>query len=237
MAQILLIDGDSEARDAVGTLLRSADFGVIAADSGQRGLCLLDRRPDLVLLEFSLPDISGIEVCRTIRGEPQTQSTPLVFLSQCSRDIDRVMGFEVGADDYIAKPFNARELVLRLRALLRRTGVIEAGQSPCVFGGLRIDRDAHRVWVDGERVQLTAIEFRLLLTLYEHRNRVQSREALLQQVWGATTRISVRTVDAHVKRLRERIRSARDYVETVRGVGYRFAETPIFDEPSVQATG
>lgn len=229
MAQIVLIDGDDEARENVASLLRNAGHDVLSAESGERGLELLDRRPHLVVLEFSLPDTSGVEVCRAIRAAPHAESTAVVFLSECCRDIDRVVGFELGADDFIAKPFNPRELVLRVRALLRRVGAPETSANLCVFGGLRIDRDAHRVWVEGERVDLTAIEFRLLLALYEHRDRVQSREDLLDKVWGASTRISVRTVDAHVKRLRERIRSARDYIETVRGVGYRFADAPVFD--------
>ncbi len=226
MAQIVLIDGDAAARESVASLLRDAGHEVMPAESGRRGLHLLERRPHLVLLELALPDTSGVDVCRAIRSSPDSESLPLVFLSERSRDVDRVMGFELGADDFIAKPFNPRELVLRIGALLRRTGAPEGSRKLCVFGGLRIDREAHRVWVDGQRVALTAIEFRLLLTLYEQRERVQTRQELLDEVWGASARISVRTVDAHVKRLRERIGSARDYIETVRGVGYRFADAP-----------
>jgi two-component system phosphate regulon response regulator PhoB len=173
-----------------------------------------------------LPDVSGTEICRAIKDDPSTRTTPVVMLTARAEEIDRVVGFEIGADDYVTKPFSVRELVLRIRAVLRRSETRVAEANLVDFGTLRIDRDAHRVWVDFEEVELTALEFKLLVTLYDRRNRVQSRGALLDHVWGIDTKISTRTVDAHVKRLREKIGSARDYIETVRGVGYRFAETP-----------
>jgi two-component system phosphate regulon response regulator PhoB len=149
------------------------------------------------------------------------------MLTARGEEIDRVVGFEIGADDYITKPFSVRELVLRIRAVLRRRESPQAETASIEFGNLRIDRAAHRVWVEAAEVELTALEFKLLVTLYERRNRVQSRGALLDQVWGIETKISTRTVDAHVKRLREKMGAARDYIETVRGVGYRFAEIPL----------
>jgi two-component system phosphate regulon response regulator PhoB len=181
----------------------------------------------LVLLDLMLPDMSGTEVCRTIKDNPATRTLPVVMLTARGEEIDRVVGFEIGADDYITKPFSVRELVLRIRAVLRRRELPPGEAASIEFGNLRIDRAAHRVWVDGEEVELTALEFKLLVTLYERRNRVQSRGALLDQVWGIETKISTRTVDAHVKRLREKMGNARDYIETVRGVGYRFAEIPV----------
>jgi two-component system phosphate regulon response regulator PhoB len=142
-------------------------------------------------------------------------------------EIDRVVGFELGADDYVVKPFSVRELLLRVQAVLRR-GKSEpmTPEALVEFGKLRIDRGAHRVWVDEQEIELTALEFRLLVTLYDRRNRVQTRSALLDDVWGIQADITTRTVDTHVKRLREKLEAARDYVETVRGVGYRFVGSP-----------
>jgi two-component system phosphate regulon response regulator PhoB len=143
-------------------------------------------------------------------------------------EIDRVVAFELGVDDYITKPFSMRELLLRVRAILRRQVVPQASEEGIIdFGALRIDRAAHRVWVCGKEVELTLLEFKLLLTLFERRNRVQTRLALLDDVWGIDSKISPRSVDAHVKRLRERLGKARDYIETVRGVGYRFVDEPV----------
>jgi two-component system phosphate regulon response regulator PhoB len=141
-------------------------------------------------------------------------------------EIDRVVGFELGADDYVVKPFSVRELLLRVQAILRRNSRESESGEMIEFGVLRIDRGAHRVWVETQEIELTALEFRLLLTLYERKNRVQTRSALLDEVWGIQADITTRTVDTHVKRLREKLEAARDYVETVRGVGYRFVASP-----------
>jgi two-component system phosphate regulon response regulator PhoB len=150
-----------------------------------------------------------------------------MMLTAKGEEIDRVVGFELGADDYVVKPFSVRELLLRIQAILRR-GKSEAPEAePTVeFGRLRIDRGAHRTWVDGVEIELTALEFKLLVTLYDRRNRVQTRTVLLDDVWGIQADITTRTVDTHVKRLREKLEGARDYVETVRGVGYRFVSVP-----------
>jgi two-component system phosphate regulon response regulator PhoB len=148
------------------------------------------------------------------------------MLTARGEEIDRVVGFELGADDYVVKPFSMRELSLRIQAILRRGKAPVEGEGSIEFGVLRIDREAHRVWVEAVEIELTALEFRLLVTLYDRRNRVQSRSALLDDVWGIQADITTRTVDTHVKRLREKLEAARDYVETVRGVGYRFVGTP-----------
>jgi len=230
MARILVIEDEADIRQVLEYNLKSAGHEVIEAARGLDGLRLLrEREPDLVLLDLMLPDMLGTEVCRTIKDNPATRTLPVVMLTARGEEIDRVVGFEIGADDYITKPFSVRELVLRIRAVLRRREVPVSEGPNIEFGNLRIDRAAHRVWVEGEEVELTALEFRLLVTLYERRNRVQSRGALLDEVWGLDTKISTRTVDAHVKRLREKMGAARDYLETVRGVGYRFAEVPLLD--------
>jgi len=227
MARILVIEDEADIRRVLDYNLRSAGHEVLSAEQGREGLSLVrEERPDLVLLDLMLPDVSGTEVCRAIKDDPSSRAIPVIVLTARSEEIDRVVGFELGADDYVTKPFSVRELILRIRAVLRRSESRPAEARTIEFGNLRIDRDAHRIWVDGEEVELTAIEFELLVTLYDRRNRVQSRAALLDHVWGMDTKISMRTVDAHVKRLREKMGAARDYVETVRGVGYRFAETP-----------
>lgn len=230
MSRILVIEDEPDIRQVLDYNLRLAGHEVSAAARGLDGLRLVrEESPELVILDLMLPDIPGTEVCRTIKDNPQTRSLPVVMLTARGEEIDRVVGFELGADDYITKPFSVRELVLRVRAVLRRKVPTSSDAPTIEFGNLRIDRAAHRVWVDGAEVELTALEFKLLVTLYDRRNRVQSRESLLDHVWGIEARISTRTVDAHVKRLREKIGAARDYIETVRGVGYRFADTPMVE--------
>lgn len=228
MAAIVVVEDETDIRDVLDYNLKEAGHEVTLASGGQEGLELIrSRHPDLVLLDLMLPDLPGTEVCRAIKSDPRTHGIAIVMLTARDHEIDRVVGFELGADDYVTKPFSVRELLLRIRAVLRRTEGLSSDTNGVIeFGTLKIDRGAHRAWVSGEEIELTAIELRLLLTLYDRRNRVQSRDTLLDSVWGDDARINVRTVDAHVKRLREKLGAARDYVETVRGVGYRFVEDP-----------
>ncbi len=229
MEKIVVIDDEQDILDVLEYNLQAAGYEVSTATTGTSGLALIESvRPDMIILDLMLPDISGTEICRTLRGSAQSKQLPVLMLSARGEEIDRVVGFEIGADDYVTKPFSVRELLLRVRALLRRSerSVTTKKGTSIHFGKLRIDRDAHRVWVDSEEVVLTALEFKLLVTLFERKNRVQTRSSLLEHVWGIHAHISTRTVDAHVKRLREKLGAARDYVETVRGVGYRFKESP-----------
>ncbi len=228
MSKILVIEDEHDLQQVLAYNLKQAGHDALSAEQGQEGLRIArEQHPDLVLLDIMLPDVPGTEVCKSLKEDPATRRIPVVMLTAKGEEIDRVVGFELGADDYIVKPFSVRELLLRITAILRRGKSEEPGSDSIIeFGCLRIDREAHRVWVDEREVELTALEFRLLVTLYDRRNRVQTRSALLDDVWGIQADITTRTVDTHVKRLREKLENARDYVETVRGVGYRFKGSP-----------
>jgi two-component system phosphate regulon response regulator PhoB len=227
MARILIIEDERDLQTVLEYNFRQAGHEVLQAFRGEEGLRLArQHRPDLVCLDLMLPDIPGTDVCKQLKKDPATRTMPVLMLTAKGEEIDRVVGFELGADDYVTKPFSVRELLLRVQAILRRTGGETETHPLFEFGRLRIDRDAHRVWVDGGEVPLTALEFKLLVTLHERRDRVQSRETLLDDVWGIQADITTRTVDTHVKRLREKLEAAGEYIETVRGVGYRFAAAP-----------
>lgn len=229
MARILIIDDEHDIQEVLAYNLRNAGHEVDCVLEGREGMELVKkRRPQLILLDLMLPDILGTDVCRALKRDPETRGIPIMMLTAKGEEVDRVVGFELGADDYVVKPFSLRELLLRIGVILRRANGDAPDRARLVeFGQLRIDRDAHRAWVGQEEVELTALEFRLLLSLCDRGNRVQSRGALLNEVWGIDADVTTRTVDTHVKRLREKLGNAGDYIETVRGVGYRFAETPL----------
>jgi two-component system phosphate regulon response regulator PhoB len=227
MARILVIEDESDIQQILDYNLREKGHKVFIAGRGDEGLKLArEKRPDLVLLDLMLPDIPGTEVCKTLKADPATKNIQVVMLTAKGEEIDRVVGFELGADDYVVKPFSVRELLLRVQAILRRSQGEQEAAAGFQFGRLRVDREAHRVWADDAELELTALEFKLLVTLYDRRNRVQTRSALLSDVWGIDADITTRTVDTHVKRLREKLGDAGNYIETVRGVGYRFSDTP-----------
>ena len=227
-ARILIVEDDDDLRDMLVFNFRQAGFETEAVPSAKAGIVALaqDPLPDVVLLDLMLPDESGSEVCRRLRQDSRTKDIGVIMVTAKSEEIDRVVGFEVGADDYVVKPFSVRELVLRTRSLLRRKQQPSAAAQQIDFGPLRIDQLAHRAWVDDEEVILTALEFRLLATLHGRRGHVQSRDRLLEDVWEMDGSITTRTVDTHVKRLREKLGAAGRLIETVRGVGYRFASQP-----------
>jgi two-component system phosphate regulon response regulator PhoB len=227
MARILVIEDEQDLQNVLAYNLRAAGHEVHAALRGQEGLRLArERHPDVVLLDLMLPDLPGTEVCKALKADAGLRAVPVIMLTAKGEEVDRVVGFELGADDYVVKPFSVRELILRIQAVLRRAQPQPGAAAAFEFGCLRVDPEAHRVWVAGAEVELTALELRLLLTLHERRDRVQSRATLLDVVWGIEADITTRTVDTHVKRLREKLGAAGAYVETVRGVGYRFAGTP-----------
>jgi two-component system, OmpR family, phosphate regulon response regulator PhoB len=221
---VLVIEDEVDLATTLEYNLRSEGFQVRVANSGRQGLAAATTEPvpDVIVLDLMLPDLSGTEICRRLREQERTREVPVVMCTAKGEEIDRVVGFEVGADDYVVKPFSVRELILRIRALLRRVQRTEGEPSLIRFGRLKIDRDAHRAWVDEGEVDLTALEFRLLHAFLSRRGRVQTRDALLADVWGIDADVTTRTVDTHVKRLREKLGDAGMYIETLRGVGYRF---------------
>jgi two-component system phosphate regulon response regulator PhoB len=220
---VLLVDDERDLLSLLDFNLRAAGFETVLATTGEQAMSQLRRRvPDLVLLDLMLPDIPGTELCRQLKADPRTKHLPVVMLTAKGEEVDRVVGFEIGADDYVTKPFSVRELVLRLKAVLRRAGPGKTSERPPEsVGPIRVDVDAHRAFVDGAEVSLTPLEFKLLTTLMARLGRVQSREQLLEDVWEMSSEVETRTVDTHVKRLREKLGSGRDLLETVRGIGYR----------------
>jgi two-component system phosphate regulon response regulator PhoB len=229
MARILVIEDERDLQDILAYNLRQAGHEVLQATRGKDGVALARReRPELVILDLMLPDMPGTEVCKELQNGAN-RGLPVIMLTAKGEEVDRIVGFEVGAADYVTKPFSMRELLLRVNAVLgraQRPSAAATEEGTIVFGILRIDRDAHRVFVEGKEVELTALEFKLLVTLHERRNRVQNRSQLLSDVWGIDADITTRTVDTHVKRLREKLGVAGDYIDTVRGVGYRFRGEP-----------
>jgi two-component system, OmpR family, phosphate regulon response regulator PhoB len=224
---VLVIEDEVDLATTLEYNLRSNGLTARLAHTAKAGLELAsgDPPPDVIVLDLMLPDLSGTEVCRRLRDNPRTRDIPLIMCTAKGDEIDRVVGFEVGADDYVVKPYSVRELLLRIRAMLRRTQRSETESQSLRFGSLRIDRGAHRCWVEEQEILLTALEFRLLATLATRRGRVQSRETLLSDVWGIEADVTTRTVDTHVKRLREKLGEAGSYIETLRGVGYRFKDS------------
>ncbi len=232
-ALILIVDDEQDLVSTLDYNLTKAGYQTRVAYTGEEGIAGAEQnpKPDLIILDLMLPDVSGTEVCRRLRASDKTRDIPVLMLTAKGEEIDRVVGFEVGADDYVIKPFSVRELMLRIGAILRRATGEGGGDNMEIFGRLRIDRDGHRVWVDEEEIGLTALEFRLLSTFMSRKGRVQSRDTLLSDVWGIDSEVTTRTVDTHVKRLREKLGAAGGYVETLRGVGYRFRDRPS-DEPA-----
>ncbi|MDJ0852046.1 MAG: response regulator [Myxococcota bacterium] len=222
---ILVIDDEPDLLELVRVNLDQAGYRVETAADGREAMASLRRdRPDLVVLDLMLPDVSGTDLCRQLRSSSEFSDLPIIMLTAKADEVDRVVGFELGADDYVTKPFSPRELTLRVNAVLRRKTAASAPGAQLEHGTLRLDPDRHRCFVDGAEIDLTAKEFDLLRTLMSRPGRVMTRDALLEQVWGADITVTSRTIDTHLKRLREKLGAAGPLIETVRGVGYRFAE-------------
>ena len=226
--KILVVDDEPDALEVLGFKLKEAGYAPIFAADGARAITIArEERPALIVLDLMLPEIDGLEVCKILRRDPATATIPILMLTARAAEMDRVLGLELGADDYVTKPFSPRELVLRIKKLLARAKAADESVAQIRIGDLEIDVPRHQVSVGGSAVTLTATEFKLLEMLARRRGRVQTRERLLQDVWGYDNPIDSRTVDTHMRRLREKIGDAAHYLETIRGVGYRFtADAP-----------
>lgn len=228
--RILMVDDEKDIVDLVAYNLEKEGYETLKALDGEKALQLVrTKTPDLVVLDLMLPGIQGLEVCKRIRKDPETASIPIIMLTAKGAEIDKIVGLEVGADDYITKPFSVKELLARIKAVLRRSEARRAAVQAEVFEfkGLHIDFKSYEVTVDGKRVDLSPTEFRLLKFLSRNPGRVYSREQILDRVWGEEAFVEPRTVDVHIRRLRSRIEhdeSSPDYIVTVRGAGYKFMD-------------
>ena len=223
--RILVVDDEPEAVELVEFNLKQAGYAVSTAVDGAEALKKARAQtPDLIVLDVMLPEMDGFEICKTLRGETPTARTPILMLTAKAAEIDRVLGLELGADDYLTKPFSPRELLLRIKKILARGQAEEKPKDLLRFGDLHIDVPRHTATWKGRPIELTATEFKLLTILAQRSGRVQSRDQLLRDVWEYDSLIDTRTVDTHMRRLREKIGPAATHLDTVRGVGYRFIE-------------
>jgi two-component system phosphate regulon response regulator PhoB len=222
---ILIVEDERDVIDLLTLNLRkTGQFMIATASDGAAGLQKAQaEKPAFIILDLMLPRMSGLEVCKILKSDPATRHIPIMMLTAKAEEIDRIVGLEFGADDYVTKPFSPREVVLRIQAILRRGGATP-GDEKLTAGAISIDPARHQVSVAGKVVHLTSIEFKLLRTLLERRGRVQPRDRLLNDVWGYESVIDTRTVDTHVRRLRDKLGKAGNAIETVRGFGYRFTE-------------
>ena len=220
--KILIIEDETDVADLLTLNLRKAGYRISTAADGAGGLQKArDDKPDLIILDLMLPKMSGLEVCKILKGDTATAQLPVLMLTARAEEIDRIVGLEFGADDYVTKPFSPREIVLRIRAILRRGETVDESLRA---GPISIDPVRHKVRVNSKQVHLTSLEFKLLQTLIQRRGRVQDRDRLLNDVWGYESVIDTRTVDTHVRRLREKLGKAGDAIETIRGFGYRLRD-------------
>ena len=222
-AHVLIVEDNRDIADLVARYLTKAGFSTTVISSGQEALkALVDRPPDLLILDLMLPHVDGLEVCRAVRTNEKTAAIPIIMLTARAEESDRIVGLELGADDYVAKPFSPNELVARVRALLRRTQRESAPRGATLtYGSIVVDPERHLVSCDGETVALTAKEFLLLEYLMRHRGRVLSRDVLLTDVWGYRYTGGTRTVDVHVRRLREKLPPLTDALTTIKQFGYK----------------
>ena len=223
--KILVADDEEDVLALVTSSLKSAGYSTLNADDGPAALSSArENLPALIVLDLMLPGLSGLEVCKALKADPATKHIPIIMLTAKADEVDRILGFELGADDYMTKPFSPRELTLRVQSVLRRTNAPQEPADTLKLGDITVDRVRHQVSLRGKEIELTATEFKLLSTLIERRGRVQSRDVLLNDVWGYESAIDTRTVDTHVRRLREKLGKSSDCIETIRGFGYRMLD-------------
>src|SRR6266436_2035264 len=222
---VLIIEDERDVVDLLALNLRKAGFATSTAPDGAAGLeKARSEKPSLIILDLMLPKMPGLEVCKILKSDPGTRQVPIMMLTAKAEEIDRIVGLEFGADDYVTKPFSPRELVLRVNAILRR-GKGEVTEEKMSIGSITLDPGRHHVTVGGKPVRLTSVEFKLLSMLMRRKGRVQARDRLLNEVWGYESLIDTRTVDTHVRRLRKKLGKAASAIETVRGFGYRIRES------------
>ena len=221
---ILVIDDEADVLKLIEYNLKDAGYKTLTALDGESGLQMArDHKPDLIILDLMLPGMDGKDVCKELKKDKETEAIPIVMLTARTTELDRVVGLELGADDYITKPFSPREMVLRVKNILRRMRVVHETEDHIEVGDLVIDVPGYRVYLKGEVLELTPTEFKLLLQLVRNRGKVQTRSKLLNQVWDVKSLdVDTRTIDTHMRRLRQKLDHMADHVETVRGVGYMF---------------
>jgi DNA-binding response OmpR family regulator len=226
--KIFIVDDEKDLTQLIDYNLRQEGFDTIIANEGKDVIATLKKKKgDLMILDIMLPDLSGIEICKLVRSDNEIKDIPIIMLSAKGEEIDRILGLELGADDYVTKPFSVRELVMRIKSLLKRVAErAEKEDGPAFLkkGSLEIDLSKHKVFVDKKEIILTVKEFELLKELIQSKGRVKTRDGLLNYIWGYDSDVFTRTIDTHITRLREKLGSAGKYIETVRGIGYRFKE-------------
>ncbi len=238
MQRVVVIEDEKDIVDLLSYTLRREGFDVRSAGRGQEGLELLQRGPAaLALIDIMLPDLDGLEVCRRLREDKSLRNLPIIFLTAKGEEVDRILGLEIGADDYVVKPFSPRELIARIKAVLRRREREDEGPPVIETRDLRMDTRTQEVIVRGQPIELSTLEFKLLHFLASHPRRIFARENLLDEVWGRDRFVTPRTVDVHIRRLREKIEIQPEkprYLQTVRGSGYRFTPLPL-EESELEA--
>ena len=225
-SRVLVIEDEPDIRKTIDYNLSKESFEVIQAASIEEGeKALASNKIDVIILDLMLPDGSGLTLCRDIKSEPNTKNIPVIILTAKTEEVDRVVGFELGADDYVTKPFSVRELILRVKAILKRgiSTEIQTDNAQDIFGELTLNYDEYQAYINNEEISLTALEFKLLKHLINRKGRVQTRDQLLEDVWGYSSNVTTRTVDTHIKRLREKLGIVGEHIQTIRGVGYRFS--------------
>ena len=223
ISKILIVEDEPDIRDTLSYNFEKEGFKVLSSPNGKSALKLLEsNKPNIVILDLMLPDMSGLDLCRQIKNDKKLSNTSIIMLTAKSEEIDRIVGFELGADDYVTKPFSVRELILRVKVLIKKHTTTEQKDTSISLGSIYMNLDAHEVKINQQDIILTALEFKLLRHLLQRKGRVQTRDQLLGDVWGYSSEVTTRTVDTHIKRLREKLGVVADYIQTIRGVGYKF---------------
>ena len=220
--QIFVVEDEPDIRETISYNLTQEGFKVFQFSDAESCLSKLKKqKPDLLILDLMLPGMSGLDMCKYIKSEQQLKMISIIMLTAKSEEVDRILGFELGADDYVTKPFSVRELILRVKVLLKKNSEMIDDSALITFGSISLNLDAHQVMIENNEINLTALEFKLLNHLIQRKGRAQTRDQLLGEVWGYNTEVTTRTVDTHIKRLREKLGDVGKYIQTIRGVGYR----------------